>query len=275
MLLEGVKIRLICKGNPKWVEDERMRMFQKFTRKEKKRKRAKMQAPAKPVSGSGTKRSGNVPHDNNYKMQKKIAQLTKVVYFLNTKNEDHATELKSLTDAYEVEIKGIIGEGNEKIEVLVTTVEDKEIVIRANERVIEENEEKVKALKDKIKARDDSARKLAKQIVELETENGTKTREIKEIEESRTSLSEAHESSKSASRISLAERDAELGSVSSLAAKDLEILKKSQEDTIAKLKLEHSQEMLLSQQKDATIAQLEDTTSKMQQRVFYSLPNMK
>jgi hypothetical protein len=37
-------------------------------------------------------------------MSKKIAQLTKVIYFLNTKNEDHHVEIQSLIDAYEEEL---------------------------------------------------------------------------------------------------------------------------------------------------------------------------
>ncbi len=37
-------------------------------------------------------------------MQKKIAQLTKVIYHLNSKNEEHGSELKSLSEAYESEI---------------------------------------------------------------------------------------------------------------------------------------------------------------------------
>ena len=37
-------------------------------------------------------------------MSKKIAQLTKVIYYLNTKNEDHSVEVQSLIDAYEDEI---------------------------------------------------------------------------------------------------------------------------------------------------------------------------
>ena len=39
-----------------------------------------------------------------YKMSKKIAQLTKVIYYLNTKHEDHEAEIHNLTDAYESEI---------------------------------------------------------------------------------------------------------------------------------------------------------------------------
>jgi len=46
----------------------------------------------------------NVLPDLQHKMSKKIAQLTKVIYQLNSKNDDHEFELQSVTDAYEQEI---------------------------------------------------------------------------------------------------------------------------------------------------------------------------
>ena len=42
--------------------------------------------------------------DIHHKMSKKIAQLTKVIYHLNTKNDSHEQELQRLQDAYETEI---------------------------------------------------------------------------------------------------------------------------------------------------------------------------
>jgi hypothetical protein len=42
-------------------------------------------------------------------MSKKIAQLTKVIYHLNTKNENHEGELDSLADQYESEIDMVCG----------------------------------------------------------------------------------------------------------------------------------------------------------------------
>ncbi|KAJ1342615.1 hypothetical protein BSLG_002713 [Batrachochytrium salamandrivorans] len=42
--------------------------------------------------------------DTLFKMSKKIAQLTKVIYYLNTKNEDHSVEMQNLVDSYEAEI---------------------------------------------------------------------------------------------------------------------------------------------------------------------------
>jgi hypothetical protein len=42
-----------------------------------------------------------------FKMSKKIAQLTKVIYFLNTKNEDREVQLKHVTTMYEQEIESV------------------------------------------------------------------------------------------------------------------------------------------------------------------------
>ncbi len=40
----------------------------------------------------------------HFKLCKKIAQLTKVVYHLHTKNEDHEAEIRELAIAYEQQI---------------------------------------------------------------------------------------------------------------------------------------------------------------------------
>ncbi|XP_072499260.1 protein FAM184A isoform X2 [Notamacropus eugenii] len=53
--------------------------------------------------------------DLHLKMSKKIAQLTKVIYALNTKNDEHETSIQALRDAHEEEIQQILGETREKI----------------------------------------------------------------------------------------------------------------------------------------------------------------
>ena len=40
--------------------------------------------------------------DLHHKMSKKIAQLTRVIYHLNTRNDDHDLELSALTKQHEV-----------------------------------------------------------------------------------------------------------------------------------------------------------------------------
>ncbi|XP_008833995.1 protein FAM184A isoform X2 [Nannospalax galili] len=54
-------------------------------------------------------------HDMHLKMSKKIAQLTKVIYALNTKNDEHESAIQALKDAHEEEIQQILAETREKI----------------------------------------------------------------------------------------------------------------------------------------------------------------
>ncbi|XP_036984700.2 protein FAM184A isoform X7 [Artibeus jamaicensis] len=53
--------------------------------------------------------------DLHLKMSKKIAQLTKVIYALNTKNDEHESAIRALKDAHEEEIQQILAETREKI----------------------------------------------------------------------------------------------------------------------------------------------------------------
>lgn len=48
--------------------------------------------------------------DIHQKMCKKIAQLTKVIYHLNTQNEDHAHEVQALVTRHEDDIQRILEE---------------------------------------------------------------------------------------------------------------------------------------------------------------------
>uniref|UniRef100_A0A671STU6 Protein FAM184A-like n=1 Tax=Sinocyclocheilus anshuiensis TaxID=1608454 RepID=A0A671STU6_9TELE len=53
--------------------------------------------------------------DLHLKMSKKIAQLTKVIYALNTKNDEHEDAIKSLKEAHDEEVQHILTEAREKI----------------------------------------------------------------------------------------------------------------------------------------------------------------
>ncbi|XP_068612321.1 protein FAM184A [Brachionichthys hirsutus] len=53
--------------------------------------------------------------DLHLKMSKKIAQLTKVIYALNTKNDEHEDEIESLKEAHEDEVQHIVTETRDKI----------------------------------------------------------------------------------------------------------------------------------------------------------------
>ena len=53
--------------------------------------------------------------DLHHKMSKKVAQLTKVIYHLNAKNEEHDLELNQLADQYENEIDTIMKDASAKL----------------------------------------------------------------------------------------------------------------------------------------------------------------
>ncbi|KAM8846375.1 LOW QUALITY PROTEIN: protein FAM184A [Synchiropus picturatus] len=68
-------------------------------------------APAFPPPGLALEYS----QDLHLKMSKKIAQLTKVIYALNTKNDEHEAAIATLKEAHEEEVQQILSETREKI----------------------------------------------------------------------------------------------------------------------------------------------------------------
>ena len=63
--------------------------------------------------------------DLHHKMSKKIAQLTKVIYHLNTKNEDHQAEIDDLANNNQLEIQHILRDAAAKIGKFKEMVESK------------------------------------------------------------------------------------------------------------------------------------------------------
>lgn len=53
--------------------------------------------------------------DLHQKMSKKIAQLTKVIYHLNTRNEDHQSELDAIAHSHQLEIQQLARDAANKI----------------------------------------------------------------------------------------------------------------------------------------------------------------
>lgn len=53
--------------------------------------------------------------ETHHKMSKKIAQLTKVIFHLHTKNEENANMQVSIQNAYEKEIETLLGQANSVI----------------------------------------------------------------------------------------------------------------------------------------------------------------
>lgn len=58
------------------------------------------------------------------RMSKKIAQLTKVIYHLNSKSEDHDLELQEMAEQYELEIEQILKDTTEKIDFFKLQMEE-------------------------------------------------------------------------------------------------------------------------------------------------------
>ncbi|XP_041510887.1 protein FAM184A isoform X6 [Microtus oregoni] len=74
--------------------------------------------------------------DMHLKMSKKIAQLTKVIYALNTKNDEHESAIQALKDAHEEEIQQILAETREKILLYKSKVTE-EVDLRRKIQVLE------------------------------------------------------------------------------------------------------------------------------------------
>ena len=67
------------------------------------------------ASAGGGGKPMEVFPDLHHKMSKKIAQLTKVIYHLNTKNEDHAVEMEQFAANHQMEIQQILRDAANRI----------------------------------------------------------------------------------------------------------------------------------------------------------------
>ncbi|XP_074752309.1 protein FAM184A isoform X3 [Athene noctua] len=106
-------------------------------------------APGAGKLGSGAAQPGpGAEHspDLHFKMSKKIAQLTKVIYALNTKNDEHEAAIQALKDAHEEEIQQILAETREKILQYKSKVAE-EMDLKRKIQVLEESLEDHKKMK--------------------------------------------------------------------------------------------------------------------------------
>ncbi|XP_061316016.1 protein FAM184A [Pezoporus flaviventris] len=106
-------------------------------------------APGAGKLGSGSAQpSPGAEHspDLHFKMSKKIAQLTKVIYALNTKNDEHEAAIQALKDAHEEEIQQILAETREKILQYKSKVAE-EMDLKRKIQVLEESLEDHKKMK--------------------------------------------------------------------------------------------------------------------------------
>ncbi|XP_051627444.1 protein FAM184B isoform X4 [Manacus candei] len=96
-------------------------------------------------NGSKASRSGSAEEynrDMHMKMCKKIAQLTKVIYALNTKNDEHEASIEALREAHEEEIQHILAETRETILQCKSKVEEEQLLrkhIQALEIAVEQH----------------------------------------------------------------------------------------------------------------------------------------
>ncbi|XP_063299542.1 protein FAM184A isoform X2 [Pelobates fuscus] len=80
------------------------------------------------------------------KMSKKIAQLTKVIYALNTRNDEHESGIQAIKEAHEEEIQQILAETREKILQYKTKVSE-ETDLKRKIQALEESLEEHKKMK--------------------------------------------------------------------------------------------------------------------------------
>ncbi|XP_074443780.1 protein FAM184B isoform X1 [Larus michahellis] len=96
-------------------------------------------------NGSKAARSSSAEECNqemHMKMCKKIAQLTKVIYALNTKNDEHEASIQALREAHEEEIQCILAETRETILRCKSKVEEEQLLrkrIQALEIAVEQH----------------------------------------------------------------------------------------------------------------------------------------
>ncbi len=67
------------------------------------------------ASASGTAAAGGVGTEIHTRMCKKIAQLTKVIYHLNIKNEDHEAEVARLVKKHEAALAAAAADAAERL----------------------------------------------------------------------------------------------------------------------------------------------------------------
>lgn len=74
-------------------------------------------------------------------MSKKVAQLTKVIYHLNSKNEDHDLDLQDMAEQYEAEMELILKDTADKVNFFKARLDEASDEKRVKEvaRVGEEN----------------------------------------------------------------------------------------------------------------------------------------
>ncbi|XP_075940512.1 protein FAM184A [Anarhichas minor] len=129
--------------------------------------------------------------DLHLKMSKKIAQLTKVIYALNTKNDEHEAAIATLKEAHEEEVQQILSETREKILQYKSKISD-EIDLKRRIQSLEESMELHERMKRQALAEFESYRQRVEDM-QLCTEAQHTQRVVsmsREVEEMRRSFEE-------------------------------------------------------------------------------------
>ncbi|CAN0136347.1 unnamed protein product, partial [Scytosiphon promiscuus] len=88
-------------------------------------------------AGGGSMKAGDVFPDLHHKMSKKIAQLTKVIYHLNTKNEDRQYELEEVNTNHQKEMQDILSDAANKIKRFKEQLASKQGQLNTEAQVVE------------------------------------------------------------------------------------------------------------------------------------------
>lgn len=71
-----------------------------------------------------------IPPEVFVKMSKKVAQLTKVIHYLYSKQDDHDVHIESLIDAYEHEVDTVIVDANQKLDQTKKENEELKLILK-------------------------------------------------------------------------------------------------------------------------------------------------
>ncbi|XP_068799412.1 protein FAM184B isoform X8 [Struthio camelus] len=99
------------------------------------------------ADGARCSSAGESSRGLHVKMCKKIAQLTKVIYALNTKNDEYEASIQALKEAHEEEIRHILAETRETVLQYKSKAEEEQL-LREHIQVLEDAVEQHKRLKE-------------------------------------------------------------------------------------------------------------------------------
>ncbi|RNF26322.1 protein FAM184A [Trypanosoma conorhini] len=188
--------------------------------------------------------------DAHYKMCKKIAQLTKVIYQLNTQNEDYDARNAELRQRQEEELRTVCSEAEGRVEELRKAfLEEEEKRAGAMEAMQQRYRTELKEAKDAF------ARKTASMVDELSTSKARFEEVVAEVK------AKAMEEAVKASAASAAAAEA----AHAAKEEELERLKAAKEEEIANLVREYNEryKAMLAEQMDARDA-LEEQSRQLQ-----------